>query len=1028
MKRWIAGLLSLSMLMPLAACSASSDPVPENTAQLTDADTTAAPETTETQTTAETTAADTAETKEEKTVTPFDVTLRAKADPAVTRSLGENILTTDADSEIYAILDVDNLTGKLARVLTDKQTKLHDKSFMWSYRNMPSLSFVPKTPDLSMYEGFSFWMYADESAVGQTFVLNLNSENKASDGSDYYTTNTVKIAESGWTYYSWRLDRMGVSRSPKGFHDIDNMAITSTGWGQSNSLDTVLYLDNIQFYTNMDAVNPLAEIPQLTGAAAFCLDASRAVVDQKLVKISALDDTSVPFEKDGVIWLPLSPLAAVRGENAEYNAASGVLTATLNGKKYVFTAGKNTVSVDGKDEKLDFTVQKNGDSVFVPAEYLASLFGFTETYTDEMGMVILSGTADLFDPLKNLTSLFRIAREMMFVRPDGVTVLQDMQEHLGGDVHPRVMVTEKDFDTLQALYKSDSRYKALVTKLLSSYSVNTTEFKSAPLTYTITANRLLNTSNQALARIGSWSLLYRVTGDTRYADRAIQEMEAVCAFKDWHPDHFLDTGVMCAAVASGYDWLYDVMTDEQRTAIEKGLYEKGVLLGLDVYEGRRGIWGDNNWSGVCNGGLTAAAVALAGVYPEECSRLISFCISGVEASLLSYAPDGGYVESPGYWSFGTQYMQYMIASLNSACGTSYGLYESPGFAESAYFAAYFETEDCSWNFNDGSRNRIDTSCISWFARCSDDPDLRCLRYTQVERGIKPITYFDVLWYDPNISAELTMPLDVHYQNVGAVTMRNTWEDNTTFVGFNGGSNSVAHGDLDIGNFVIDGDGYRFLDDLGSDSYELPGYFQATRWNYYRKRAEGQNTLVIGDVSFRTPDQVPTATGVFNRVEFGETSSLAIVDMTTAYTQAREGQRGILFRDDRSTVIVQDEMHLASPEIVRWQVHTRGKITVSADGRTAMIKDGSHSMYIELVAADASLKFTTMAANSYDPHYKNVDGEYSRSNLTKLCIITDGKVTDFEAAVVFRVLHKGETAPAPGTLYDYVPMEQWKLEK
>ena len=214
MKRWIAGLLSLSMMLPLAACNASPDPIPENTAEGTDAVTTAAPETTAAQTTAETTAADTAETKEEKSVTPFDVTPREKADPSVTRSLAENVLTAAADSEIYAILDVDNLTGKLARVLTDKQTKLHSKSFMWSYRNMPSLSFVPKTPDLSMYEGFSFWMYADENAVGQTFVLNLNSENKASEGSDYYTTNTVKIAEAGWTYYSWRLDRMGVSRSP----------------------------------------------------------------------------------------------------------------------------------------------------------------------------------------------------------------------------------------------------------------------------------------------------------------------------------------------------------------------------------------------------------------------------------------------------------------------------------------------------------------------------------------------------------------------------------------------------------------------------------------------------------------------------------------------------------------------------------------------------------------------------------------------------------------------------------------------
>ena len=98
MKRWIAGLLSLSMLLPLAACTASPDPVPENTAEGTDAITTAAPETTAAQTTSETTAADTTETKEEKTVTPFDVTPREKADSGVTRSLGENILTADADS------------------------------------------------------------------------------------------------------------------------------------------------------------------------------------------------------------------------------------------------------------------------------------------------------------------------------------------------------------------------------------------------------------------------------------------------------------------------------------------------------------------------------------------------------------------------------------------------------------------------------------------------------------------------------------------------------------------------------------------------------------------------------------------------------------------------------------------------------------------------------------------------------------------------------------------------------------------
>lgn len=108
-------------------------------------------------------------------------------------------------------------------------------------------------------------------------------------------------------------------------------------------------------------------------------------------------------------------------------------------------------------------------------------------------------------------------------------------------------------------------------------------------------------------------------------------------------------------------------------------------------------------------------------------------------------------------------------------------------------------------------------------------------------------------------------------------------------------------------------------------------------------------------------------------------------------------------------------------------YTRGNITISDDGRTAWIKDGNHKMYIELVAEDSSLKFTSCPADSYDPLYKNAEREYSRDNLTKLCVITENKVKDFEIAVVFRVLYEGQSEPSVGTLYEYVPIQQWTLE-
>ena len=69
-----------------------------------------------------------------------------------------------------------------------------------------------------------------------------------------------------------------------------------------------------------------------------------------------------------------------------------------------------------------------------------------------------------------------------------------------------------------------------------------------------------------------------------------------------------------------------------------------------------------------------------------------------------------------------------------------------------------------------------------------------------------------------------------------------------------------HTQADAGTFVVDGARHRWVIDLGSDDYDLPGYFDhggtpgsGPRWRYYRSQAAGHNTLVIGGAN-----QVPNA--------------------------------------------------------------------------------------------------------------------------------------------------------------------------
>ncbi|MBE6565010.1 MAG: hypothetical protein E7655_07040 [Ruminococcaceae bacterium] len=1028
--RITALLLAALTILPLTACNAS---LPPENDDVTTADSgSISPDDPSTAQTPETTNAP--ETTAPPETTPPAAELRLptkeKPDPSVTRLLSANLIRySELKENPDQPLHVFDFTQEKYQTQHSKDiVKNHDVSFAWKCTQAQQTVKLPEEKqDLSQYTGLSMWYYVPEEYRGATFILYFNSDDPGNDGWDYYSFK-LQPETTGWIYFSAPLTSATKNRNPWGWDHIDKVVLTATGWGQTNDPETTIHLETVTLHTNMAAANTSDLF--LGDAVAFSLDGPRAVYDEDIIEISALDDTSVVFEENGTYWLPLSVFAAKHDEKADYTASTRVLNMSYKGKSYTYTGNKNTVTVDGKEEKLDFTVRVNGDSLFVPHTYAMKMFGYSELYTDTMGIVMLSNEKDPFNISEDLDALLNISYATRFTRPSGEEIMADMVDNLGGDVHPRIMLTEDDFTRLKGYAKTDKTFQNWVKTLETQYGTQSSEFKAAPVSYQLPDGvRLLEISRKAKNRIIPWCLLYRLTDEKAYAERVWKEVNALCNFKDWHPDHFLDTAEICYPMAIAYDWLYDYWTVERREKMESATLKMGIMPGLDKYEGRLFMWEDGNWTGVCNGGLSAAALAYANVYPEECSALIGYAIRNVERGMYTYAPDGGYQESLNYWAYGTEFLHIMIASLDSACGTNYGLYDSPGLAASSYFTAYLETEDFGWAFHDDHSDQLpNTHFLSWFAKKTGDPSINRLRRNSIDNKVRSVHFYDLMWYDPqNISDDVQLNLDAYYTEVGSVTMRDTWKNDALFVGLHGGSNAAHHGDLDIGNFVIGGAGYMFLTELGMDNYNIPGYFDSQqRWNYYRKRAEGQNTLVIGDVSYAKEDQSKDAVGTFKRVENNDTSSIAVLDMTSAYAQATDGQRGAMLTDNRTTVIVQDEMHLKTPEIVRWGVHTIGTVTVSEDGRSASIKRGNHILFCEIVSADASLTFSTAKAASYDPNYPKTSGENGGSGFNKLMIITPNKVTDFECAVVFKVIKSGEAAPNLGDIYTWTDIADWKL--
>ena len=146
----------------------------------------------------------------------------------------------------------------------------------------------------------------------------------------------------------------------------------------------------------------------------------------------------------------------------------------------------------------------------------------------------------------------------------------------------------------------------------------------------------------------------------------------------------------------------------------------------------------------------------------------------------------------------------------------------------------------------------------------------------------------MIWYqspgkDP---AAAGLPLDKYWRNVEAVTLRSGWNDpQAVFVGVQARSHAFNHEHLDIGSFVLDALGQRWAVDLGADDYNLPGYFGSQRYDYYRLRAEGHNTLVIDPAA--GPDQDPKAACGIRRFASDPDWAFAVADLTDAYgTRAR----------------------------------------------------------------------------------------------------------------------------------------------
>jgi len=540
--------------------------------------------------------------------------------------------------------------------------------------------------------------------------------------------------------------------------------------------------------------------------------------------------------------------------------------------------------------------------------------------------------------------------------------------------------------------------------------------------------RLLATSRCVADRVYMLAFTYRITDDRRYLDRVWTELESAAQFKDWNPSHFLDTAEMTNAFAIGYDWLYHDWSEHQRTVIRGAIMKHGLRPALNCYRGKKGygwwIRSHHNWNQVCNGGIALGALAIGDEEPEIAGEILHKGLISLQRAMRTYEPDGACVEGPGYWAYATAYNILHLAALDSALGANFGYSTYPGFDRTGDFPIHMlGPTGKTFNFADGGDRLIRAPHLFWFAKRFDRP-----HWAWYEQQVAGPHVLDLLWYtDAGEKFDVnSVPLDKYFKRSETVTMRSAWEDTEAlFIGFKAGSNAVNHANLDLGSFVFDAFGVRWIIDPGADNYNLPGYFGSKRWTYYRLRAEGHNTLVLNPS--KQPDQNPKASTKIIRFDSTPDRVFAIADLTPTYSDhAQKVHRGIAMINQRRAVLIQDEIKIDSAEPVDlwWFAHTRATIQIDADNpsQAVLSSEGTNAQLVVRILEPVDAKFLSTEAHPL-PTSPNPKGQNVNKGIRKLAIHLPDVTGEFRIVVLMTPFQSGPVDASEKSV-EVIPMESW----
>lgn len=870
-------------------------------------------------------------------------------------------------------------------------------------RSEAGVSFVPiriSNGVMSLYDGTTLAKYIEEKFYTLSIGMDMDAKtiNVWVDGR--HVARDVSFAQydiSDLWFVRYQMSFAGQSKV-----NIDNLYVRSGSTlevgSSADGEETVVVKGSVSVEEKM------------RDAVAFYEYRPYAMVEGKQKEIAA-----EPFMESDVLYIPIRDAMNAFGAEVTYDAESDSVTVLANGQQYTLK--------DGADDGSGYPVIVKDDRMMVSAQAVCAMLGKYLFEDKSNGFVIISDQENFISWDEDRDLLNEIVAGFIYTDYTGEELIAMLKEQNPNNAHPRIMADADKFAELRELVKTDPVMQKAYADVVAAADANLTQ--SISIYEKSDGLRLLPVSRRVLDRVAQLSLVYQISGDERYAERAWMELYVASLFPDWNEYHFLDVAEMSAAFAIGYDWLYDYLNEDQRAQLRTAMVNFGLTQIMDDYNdvperNRTYRWSvadpPNNWVFVCNGGLAMAALAIADDDPEIealCGEVLANGLQNIRRALSLFAPSGSYSEGSNYWNYATRYYCFYMSSLEQALGSDMGIFDVPGMKNTVEFVQSLNGPAGYYNFSDAGEvdGTMNVAQFMWYADKLDKAYLADARIDKISDEASTAGWEDMIYYSAELGSDDTeMPLDKYSDIVETMTMRSSYNDDALYVGFHNGWNGESHSHLDLGGYIIDSQGERFIMDLGYDDYNLSG----SQWDRYRYRAEGHNTLVINPDA--EPDQRVDATAKIIKYESKDAGAYAIADLTEAYADSEEMKRGVMLCEGRTAVLVQDEIKLAESGEVYWFAHTDGEITLLDNGKSAVIEKNGKQMRVELLSDLGT--FEVMDAKPL-PTSPVVNGQNANEGITKLAI----HLTDFT---------EGTIAVGYSNYYDnytfgsLMPLDDWTI--